>query len=94
MIEHEPSDNHRYAIGPMVVLAGSIQAMSAHKHILTVRLSTAQYRTLERLERKLNIDKSNVIRLALTRIAEAENVLPPSVEQIKEKDTNLRRFQS
>jgi hypothetical protein len=44
---------------------------------LTLRLSSAQYRALERLERKLNIDKTNVIRLALTRLAEAENILPP-----------------
>ncbi len=44
-------------------------------HVLTVRLSAAQYRTLGLLEHKLNIDKTNVIRLALTRLAEAENVL-------------------
>ena len=45
------------------------------KHTLTVRLSPAQYRALERLAKKLNIDKTNVIRLALTRMAESENVL-------------------
>jgi hypothetical protein len=45
------------------------------KHTLTIRLSAAQYRTLEHLEKKLSIDKTNVIRLALTRIAEAEGFL-------------------
>jgi hypothetical protein len=45
-------------------------------HTLTVRLSPAQYRTLEQLTKKLNLDKTNVIRLALTRLAEAEKQLP------------------
>jgi hypothetical protein len=62
--------------------------MSAHKHILTVRLSAAQYRILEKLERKLNIDKTNVIRLAITRMAESENFLQFSNEANKDKETN------
>lgn len=45
------------------------------KHTLTIRLSAAQYRTLEHLEKKLSIDKTNVIRLALTRLAEAEGFI-------------------
>jgi hypothetical protein len=44
-------------------------------HILTIRLSKAQYRALEKLEGKLNLDKTNVIRLALTRLSEAEGIL-------------------
>ncbi len=47
-------------------------------HVLTVRLSAAQYRILGRLETKLSIDKTNCIRLALTRLAEAEGLLPPT----------------
>jgi hypothetical protein len=47
------------------------------KHTLTVRLSPAQYRALVQLEKKLNIDKTNVIRLALTRLSESENILSP-----------------
>jgi hypothetical protein len=48
-------------------------------HVLTVRLSAAQYKILGRLESKLSIDKTNIIRLALTRLAEAEGLLinPP-----------------
>lgn len=42
------------------------------KHILTVRLSAPQYRILEKLEQKLSIDKTNLIRLAITRLAESE----------------------
>jgi predicted transcriptional regulator len=45
------------------------------KHVLTVRLSTAQYRDLEKLEEKLHLDKSSLIRFALARLAEAEGVL-------------------
>jgi hypothetical protein len=44
------------------------------KHTLTIRLSAAQYRTLQQLEKKLSIDKTNLIRLALTRFAEAEGL--------------------
>lgn len=46
-------------------------------HVLTIRLSPSQYKVLGRLEAKLNIDKTNIIRLALTRLAEAEGLLHP-----------------
>lgn len=48
--------------------------MPPPKHTLTVRLSPAQYRAVEKLEVKLNLDKTNVIRLALTRLAESEGI--------------------
>ena len=41
---------------------------------VTLRLSAAQIRTLQLLADKLHIDRTNVIRLALARLAEAENV--------------------
>jgi hypothetical protein len=41
---------------------------------INLRLSAAQIRTLEQLAAKLHIDRANVIRLAITRLAEAENV--------------------
>ena len=44
-------------------------------HVFTVRLSAAQYKILARLEQKLQIDKTNIIRLAITRLAEAEGLL-------------------
>lgn len=47
---------------------------------INVRISAAQLRTLERLARKLQIDRSNVIRLAITRLAEAERVNPDQRE--------------
>lgn len=40
----------------------------------TVRLSPKQDRQLRRLSEKLNLDNANVIRLALTRLAEAEGI--------------------
>jgi len=43
---------------------------------MTLRLSAAQRKVLQRLSRKLQIDQTNVIRLAITRLAEAEGVLP------------------
>lgn len=39
---------------------------------LTVRLSPAQQRDLENMARKLHISKTDVIRLAITRLAEQE----------------------
>lgn len=41
----------------------------------TVRLSPAQCRMLDRLVGKLHIDKTSIIRLALTRLAEAEGLV-------------------
>jgi hypothetical protein len=42
---------------------------------MSLRLSPAQRKTLQRLSRKLLIDQTNVIRLAISRLAEAEGVL-------------------
>jgi hypothetical protein len=42
---------------------------------MTVRLSAAQRKQLRQLSKKLSIDQTNVIRLAITRLAEAEGVL-------------------
>lgn len=50
----------------------TVARMLAFTHTLSIRLDDAQYRDLEQLERKLHIDKTNVIRLALTRMAESE----------------------
>jgi hypothetical protein len=44
-------------------------------HKLTVRLTASQYRDLEKLEQKLHLDKTSIIRFALARLAEAEGVL-------------------
>ena len=41
---------------------------------INIRLSAAQLRTLQQLEAKLHIDRTNVIRLAIARLAEAENI--------------------
>lgn len=40
----------------------------------TLRLSAIQRKHLERLAEKLQIDKANVIRLAITRLAEQEGI--------------------
>jgi predicted transcriptional regulator len=40
----------------------------------TLRLSSTQNRQLEKLAEKLQIDKANVIRLAITRLAEQEGL--------------------
>lgn len=44
------------------------------KLALTLRLSPAQTKTIEQLSHKLGIDKTNVIRLAITRLAESEGI--------------------
>ncbi|HVJ09919.1 MAG TPA: ribbon-helix-helix protein, CopG family [Acidisarcina sp.] len=41
---------------------------------ITLRLSASQLRQLDRLADKLQIDKANVIRLAITRLAESESI--------------------
>jgi hypothetical protein len=41
----------------------------------TVRLSSIQLGQLARLAQKLQIDQANVIRLAITRLAESEGLL-------------------
>jgi hypothetical protein len=46
------------------------------KHALTLRLSPAQAGTLEQLSHKLGIDKTNIIRLAIARLAESEGIFP------------------
>jgi len=43
---------------------------------ISLRLSSTQRRQLQRLAKKLQIDPTNVIRLAITRLAEAEGLLP------------------
>lgn len=43
---------------------------------MSLRLSPAQRKILQRLSRKLQIDQTNVIRLAISRLAEAEGLLP------------------
>lgn len=42
---------------------------------MTIRLSKIQREQLARLAQKLQIDQSNVIRLAITRLAESEGLL-------------------
>jgi len=49
--------------------------MAQSKEAITLRLSAAQLRSLKLLEKKLGLDRTNVIRLAITRLAEAENVV-------------------
>ena len=44
---------------------------------MTIRLSQIQRGQLKRLSDKLQVDQANVIRLAITRLAEQENVLFP-----------------
>jgi hypothetical protein len=46
----------------------------APNHALTVRLTAPQYRLLGRLSQKLGIGKTDVLRFALTRLAEAEGL--------------------
>jgi predicted DNA-binding protein len=41
----------------------------------TIRLSTVQRSQLKRLAEKLQIDQANVIRLAITRLAEQEGII-------------------
>jgi len=45
------------------------------EYVLTLRLSAAQRSQLARLSKKLGVDKTNLIRLAIARLAEAEGVL-------------------
>jgi antitoxin component of RelBE/YafQ-DinJ toxin-antitoxin module len=49
-------------------------------HALNIRLASSQYKTLEKLAKKLNIGKTDVIRLALTRLAETEGVISHTEE--------------
>lgn len=51
--------------------------MPTTKAPMTIRLSTAQRRQLHQLAQKLHIDPTNVVRLAITRLAEAEGILAP-----------------
>ncbi|MGC1784337.1 MAG: hypothetical protein WA708_17575 [Acidobacteriaceae bacterium] len=46
------------------------------KKAITLRLSAAQVRDLEALQRKLNLNETSVLRLALTRLAEQELLKP------------------
>ena len=44
------------------------------KQVTSIRLSPGQLRKLEKLSKKLDISKANVLRLAITRLAEAEGI--------------------
>lgn len=44
------------------------------KQITSFRLSPVQLRTLDKLAKKLGISRANVVRLAITRLAEIEGV--------------------
>lgn len=44
-------------------------------YAFTIRFSPAQTQLLEQLSAQLGIDKTNVIRIAITRLAQAEGVL-------------------
>lgn len=48
-------------------------AMPKMKQI-AVRFSAAQLRTMEQLAKKLQIDRANVIRLAVAKLAESEGI--------------------
>lgn len=48
----------------------------AQTHALNIRLSPLQYKILQKAAEKLGISKTDVIRFALARLAEAENLLP------------------
>jgi hypothetical protein len=41
-----------------------------------IRLSSTQIRLLEKLSQKIGLDRTNIIRLAITKLAEAEGVRP------------------
>lgn len=41
---------------------------------MTLRFTPAQNRTLQQLSAKLGIDKTNIIRLAVARLAESEGI--------------------
>lgn len=47
-------------------------------YALNIRLSQAQHRIPEKLAEKLAISKTDVIRFALSRLADAEGVLKPN----------------
>jgi len=44
---------------------------------ISIRLSPATLRMLDKISAKTGIDRTNVIRLAITRLAENEGLLPP-----------------
>lgn len=48
----------------------------APAYALNVRLSLAQYKILEKLSERLQLRKTDVIRFAIGRLAETENLLP------------------
>jgi predicted DNA-binding protein len=43
-----------------------------------IRLSPANLKMLDKLSAKLGLDRTNVIRLAIARLAESEGVMPPT----------------
>ena len=50
---------------------------------MSLRLSAIQRLQLQRLSQKLQIDKANVIRLAITRLAEQEGIIGAAATQRK-----------
>jgi hypothetical protein len=55
-------------------------------HSLTLRLTHAQYRALEYLERKLSVDKTNLIRLSISRLAEAEGFFTMTTKENRDPE--------
>jgi hypothetical protein len=49
--------------------------------MIHIRLSQAHYRLLKALSEKTGLDRTNVIRLAVSRLAESEGILPPPGSQ-------------
>jgi hypothetical protein len=45
-------------------------------HVMTTRWSRTQHTLLLKLQEKLGLSKNDILRLALTRLAEAEGLLP------------------
>ena len=60
------------------------------KLALTLRLTPYQYRLLERLSKKLQLDKTSVMRFALARLAEVENINVVKLEDGGERHNRYR----
>lgn len=54
---------------------------------INIRLSSTQLRLLKQLAKKLQIDRTNVIRLAITRLAEGESLEGDSRNQRRETES-------
>ena len=60
--------------------------MTIHS-ILRLRLDPMTERRIEALKRRLGLDASNVVRLAVARLAQLEHVDPPETEHAETEDT-------